>query len=119
MSWRAVQPPGTSVTVQSRTGNVGEPDETWSDWSAEQTDPASARVDSPPGRFVQYRVKLATTDPRRTPELRSVALSYRTSNLAPEIARLDVPDLSAADGAVRQTRLNLRWEATRSQRRRP
>ncbi|MGP0069539.1 MAG: hypothetical protein ACLQGP_38815 [Isosphaeraceae bacterium] len=112
MSWRAVQPPGTSVTVQARTGNVGEPDETWSAWSAEQTDPASAKVASPFGRFVQYRVKLATTDPRHTPELRSVSLSFRTSNLAPEIARLDVPDVSAADGAVRQARLNVRWDAS-------
>ena len=41
-----------------------------------------------------------------------MSLSYRTANLAPEIARLDVPDLSIADGAVRQTRLNLRWEAS-------
>jgi hypothetical protein len=112
LTWRADRPPGTSVTVQARTGNVGEPDETWSPWSAVQTDPAEAHVGAPPGRFVQYRVQLATTDPRRTPELRSIALSYRTSNLAPEIARLDVPDLSAADGAVRQTRLNLRWDAS-------
>jgi hypothetical protein len=110
LSWRAEVPPGTGVSLQARTGNVGEPDETWSAWSAEQTDPASAKVASPPGRFVQYRVNFTTTEPRRTPELRAVALSYRTSNLAPEIARLDVPDLSAGDGAARQTRLNLRWE---------
>jgi hypothetical protein len=112
LSWRALQPPGTSITFQTRTGNVGDPDETWSDWSPEQGHPAVARVASPPGRFVQYRVKLATADPRRTPELRSVALSYRTANLAPEIARLDVPDLSISDGTVRQVRLNLRWEAS-------
>ena len=105
-------PPGTTVRVQARTGNVGEPDETWSDWSSEQSDPDAATVSAPAGRFVQYRVKLATTDPRHTPELRAVALSFRTSNLAPEIARLDVPDLSTGDGAARQTRLNLRWEAT-------
>ena len=43
MSWRAIQPPGTSVTVQARTGNVGDPDETWSDWSPEQADPARPR----------------------------------------------------------------------------
>jgi hypothetical protein len=110
LGWRAERPPGTSITVQARTGNVGEPDETWSAWSAEQTDPSAAHVASPPGRFVQYRVKLATTDPRHTPELRSVSVSYRTSNLAPEISRLDVPDLSAADGAARAGRLNLRWD---------
>ncbi len=100
------------MTIQSRTGNVGEPDETWSAWSLGQTDPTSARVASPPGRFVQYRVTLGTSDPHKTPELRSVSLSYRTSNLAPEIRRLDVPDVSASDGAARQTRLNLRWDAT-------
>ncbi len=112
LTWRAEQPPGTSVTIQARTGNVGEPDETWSDWSTEQTDSAAATVAAPPGRFVQYRVKLATTDPRNTPELRSVALSFRTANLAPELNRVDVPDVSAADGTVRQVRLNLRWDAT-------
>ena len=105
-------PAGTSVAVQARTGNVGEPDETWSAWSAEQTDPAAARAESPPGRFVQYRVKLATRDPQRTPELASVSLSFRSANLPPEINRLDIPDLSTADGAARQTRLNLRWDAT-------
>lgn len=112
LSWRAQQPQGTTVAFQTRTGNVGEPDETWSDWSPEQTSSSAARVTSPPGRFIQYRVKLATTDPSSSPELRSVALSYRTANLAPEIARLDVPDVSIADGTARQTRLNVRWEAT-------
>jgi hypothetical protein len=112
LSWRADLPPGTSVSFETRTGNVGEPDETWSTWSAGQSDPAASATASPPARFIQYRAKLSATDPRRTPELRSVSLSYRTSNLAPEITRFDVPDLSAADGAARQTRLNLRWDAS-------
>jgi hypothetical protein len=110
--WRADRPAGTTIAVQSRSGNVGEPDETWSAWSAEQTEPAKASTACPPGRFVQYRVKLSTSDPRHTPELRSVALSYRTANLAPEITRLEIPDVSVADGAAKQTRLNIRWDAT-------
>ena len=110
--WRAEQPSGTAVAIQSRSGNVGEPDETWSAWSAEQTDPARASTACAAGRFIQYRVKLSTTNPRHSPELRSVSLSYRTANLAPEVTRLDIPDLSAADGAAKQTRLNIRWEAT-------
>jgi hypothetical protein len=112
LAWRCDRPPGTSVAFQARTGNIAEPDETWSSWSPEQTDALAATAASPPGRFVQYRATLATNDPKQTPELRSVFLTYRTSNLAPEISRLDVPDLSALDGAARQTRLNLRWEAT-------
>jgi hypothetical protein len=112
LSWRAERPSDTAISIQSRSGNVGEPDETWSAWSAEQTDSVRASTACPAGRFVQYRVKLSTSNPRHSPELRSVSLSYRTANLAPEISRLDIPDLSAADGAAKQTRLNIRWEAT-------
>ncbi len=112
LSWRALQPPGTSIALQSRTGNVGEPDETWSDWSPEQRDAAAARVASPPGRFVQYRATLTTTDPCGRRSYGRCRSATARPTWPPEIARLDVPDLSIADGAVRQTRLNLRWEAS-------
>jgi hypothetical protein len=111
LSWRADLPSRTSIAFETRTGNVGEPDETWSPWSATHSNPVSGATVAPLARFIQYRAKLMTADPRRTPDLRSVSLSYRTSNLAPEISRLDVPDLSTADGATRQSRLNLRWDA--------
>ena len=35
---RPTLPAGTRVSVAVRSGNVAEPDDTWSDWSAEQTD---------------------------------------------------------------------------------
>ncbi|MBX6312957.1 MAG: hypothetical protein IRY99_08595 [Isosphaeraceae bacterium] len=111
LTWRADCPKGTSLTVQVRTGNVSEPDATWSAWSAPLTESGS-RPAVPPGRFVQYRVNLATNDPAVTPELRAIFLHYQTVNLAPEISKIDVPDLSEGDGATRQTRLNLRWEAS-------
>ena len=101
MSWRGDVPPDTAIAVQIRTGNVGEPDETWSSWSAEQSQPDPAIAKAPAGRFVQYRVKLSSRNPKRTPELRGVALNYRSSNLPPEINRLEVPDVSAGDGAIR------------------
>jgi hypothetical protein len=112
LSWRADVPAGTALSFQVRSGNVSEPDATWSDWSAPQTDPASARAEAPLGRFVQWRARLATKDPTATPELHSVSLRYQTANLPPEITRIDVPDLSEGDGATRQTKLNLRWEVT-------
>jgi hypothetical protein len=112
LTWRADLPEGTAIAVQVRTGNVGEPDETWSAWSAEQTDAAAARAESPPGRFVQYKVRMSTKDPTHTPELTSVSLSFRSSNLPPEISKLEVPDLSTADGSTKQTRLTLKWEVS-------
>ena len=50
VSWRADRPKGTSVTLQIRSGNVAEPDETWSDWSPEQTDPDHALALVPAAR---------------------------------------------------------------------
>ncbi|AMV39421.1 hypothetical protein [Planctomyces sp. SH-PL62] len=110
LTWQGETQEGTSIALQVRTGHVGEPDSTWSDWSPEQTDPKTAQAQVPIGRFVQYRAKLATRDPKRSPELRSVAVSYRSTNLRPEIAKLETPDVSVADGAAKQAKLNLRWD---------
>jgi len=112
LSWRAERPAGTSLALQARTGNVAEPDTTWSDWSSEQTDAQNALASVPPGRFVQYRATLATRNPAVTPELHSVTLCYQSANLPPEINKIEVPDISAGDGATRQTRLTLRWDVS-------
>jgi hypothetical protein len=112
VQWRADVPAGTSVGLQVRSGNVGEPDATWSDWSPLQTDPATAKANAPPARFVQFRVTLKTSDPAESPELHSIVLHYQTVNLAPELSKIDVPDVSAGDGATRQSKLNIRWEGS-------
>ncbi len=112
VQWRADCPPKTAVSVQVRSGNVAEPDATWSGWAAEQTDSETSQAHAPAARFAQYRVKLATKDPSVSPELTAVALRYQSANLPPEISRLDLPDVSALDGATRQTRLSIRWDVT-------
>lgn len=112
IGWKADVPGGTSLAVQVRSGNVGEPDATWSPWSPEQSDAASARAAVSPGRFLQYRAILRTDDPSKTPELRSLLVRYQTENLAPEINKVDVPDVSAGDGATKQAKLSVRWDAT-------
>jgi hypothetical protein len=112
LSWRAECPEGTTLSLEVRTGNVAEPDATWSEWSRPQTDLHAARALVPPGRFVQYRATLATRVPAVSPELRSVAVTYQSANLPPEINRIDVPDIAAGDGTTRQTRLTLRWDVT-------
>src|SRR5690606_33589574 len=56
LRWHADVPQGAGVSVAVRSGNVEEPDRTWSEWSAEQTDGQAARVAAPPARFLQYRV---------------------------------------------------------------
>lgn len=112
ITWRGDAPKGTAIKVQVRTGNVAEPDDTWSSWSAELEDSTGSKAAVPIGRFLQYRVNLATDDPSRAPELGSIAIHYQTVNLAPEITKITIPDLTAGDGAARQTKLSVRWDAT-------
>ncbi len=112
VSWKADVPEKTSVKVQVRTGNVSEPDPTWSEWSAALTDGSGSKPGVPPGRFVQYRAMFETGAPAETPELRSIALHFQAGNLPPELSKITVPDVSTADGATRQARMALRWDAS-------
>ncbi|HEY8505775.1 MAG TPA: hypothetical protein VIL46_14415, partial [Gemmataceae bacterium] len=110
-SWRADRPEGTSLTVALRGGNVSEPDDTWTDWSAEYADPAGAAAALPPSRFAQYRVTLKTSDPSATPVLRSVRFRYATVNLAPELTSLETPDFDA-EPAKEPKKVKLKWATT-------
>jgi outer membrane protein assembly factor BamB len=111
LRWQADVPAGATVTVALRSGNVAEPDETWSDWSAEQTDPERAAVASPPARFLQYRITLKTDNPAATPVLRGLTIRYATANQAPEVTKVEVPDLNAVN-LDNPKRLKFKWAAT-------
>jgi hypothetical protein len=112
MHWQADTPAGTSVSVAVRSGNVADPDETWSDWSAAQTEPEKAIIAAPPARFLQYRVTL-TADPNGTasPTLRALTLRYATTNQAPEVTKVEVPDLNAVN-LDNPKKLKFKWAAT-------
>lgn len=112
VSWKADLPEGAGIALQIRTGNVGEPDATWSDWSAPLGDAGGARPEVPPGRFAQYRATLKAAPGGASPELRSVSVLYQTANSPPEIARVVVPDATAADGSPRPPRVAIRWDAS-------
>jgi len=111
MSWHADLPAGTRVSVAVRSGPVADPDDTWGDWSAEQTDPSRATAATPAARYLQYRVSLMTDDPAATPTLHRLTVRYATANQAPELTALDVPDFDSAP-AREPKRLSFKWKAT-------
>lgn len=110
--WRAETPPGTQVTLAVRSGNTQKPDENWSAWASEQTDPAKAAAECPPARFLQYRLTLKTSNPRVTPVVRSVAVRYQTANQPPQITKLTVPHVEEGDGKKLVDKLKLAWGAS-------
>jgi len=72
-SWTANLPAGTTVVVQTRSGNTATPDGTWSGWT---TVTNGGQVSSPSGEFLQYRVLLTTSNPTVTPTLISIDFNW-------------------------------------------
>lgn len=103
--WIAETPEGTSIEISTRSGNVPEPDASWSAWSSPLTSPGEV-VTSPPARYVQYRAVLRTQNPQVSPRLQSVSLYYRTQNQPPRVTLK-----SPRGGSVLSGEQNIEWQA--------
>jgi sugar lactone lactonase YvrE len=86
--WDAAVAAGTSVQLQSRSGNTNEPNATWSDWSPLYVK-TEEQILSPRARFLQVKVLLRTQTGRASPVLDRVTVFYLQSNIAPSVARLE------------------------------
>jgi hypothetical protein len=84
-------PPGTSVTLATRSGNVADPeDKTWSSWSDEAAvGDGYVSLTSPAARFLQYRLTFHAAA-GAAPELNRLELIYQVGNLAPTVTAIDV-----------------------------
>ncbi len=103
--WLAETPEGTSIEISTRSGNVPEPDASWSAWSSPLTTSGEC-ITSPPARYVQYRAVLRTRNPQVSPRLQSVSLYYRTQNQPPRVTWR-----SPKGGAVLSGEQNIEWQA--------
>ena len=89
LRWEATTPAGTSIEIQTRSGNTGTPDTTWSPWSAAYKDSVGSGVTSERARFLQVRAALSGRD-GVSPVLASVTTPYLQRNLRPQIATITV-----------------------------
>lgn len=103
--WVAEVPEGTAVVISTRSGNVPEPDASWSDWSSPLAY-SGDRILSPPARYIQYRAVLRTNNPQVTPRLQAVSVYYRAQNQPPRVA-LRLPK----GGEVLSGEQNVQWQA--------
>ncbi len=74
-----------NVVLQTRSGNTGKPDETWSDWSANYADQKGAQINSPQAKYLQWRAIL-----KKSASLNEVSVSYLARNIAPEILSIQI-----------------------------
>jgi sugar lactone lactonase YvrE len=82
--WQSVAPSGTAITLQTRSGNSAEPDNTWSHWSQPYSASEGEQITSPRARFFQWRAVLNSTG-ELSPELFDVTAVYLQQNLAPDV----------------------------------
>ncbi len=76
---------GQSVRIKMRTGNSGEPDEHWSEWTRLAIDSRGEPLDVPIGQFAQFSAELRTRPVTGSPLLVEVNVSYRQANRKPTI----------------------------------
>ncbi|MEM6852972.1 MAG: hypothetical protein AAF593_01020 [Planctomycetota bacterium] len=121
---------GGKVTVETRSGNVADPEiAAWSDWAeaasfgpavdASPLQPFETKIASPPARFLQYRLTLELDDSLldsrspETPTVGKVELAYVTPNLRPSVTSLTAayPGFPGVDQPASPA-MSVGWEAT-------
>jgi hypothetical protein len=80
---------GGQIAIQTRSGNLDQPQENWSPWSAPVTGSKGAAITSPAARFVQWKATLTADSGGHAPELESVDVAYLPKNVAPRIDQIE------------------------------
>src|SRR6185436_10713120 len=81
---------GGTIGIETRSGNLDQPQKNWSAWSSPITNGKGGPVASPAARFVQWRATLTADTAGRSPELESVSVAYLPKNVEPRIDEVDV-----------------------------
>jgi sugar lactone lactonase YvrE len=89
LRWEASVPEGTSVEIQTRSGNTGTPDSTWSAWSEVYKERSGSPVSNERARFLQVRALLSGQG-GVSPLLDSVTAPYLQRNLRPQVLSVNV-----------------------------
>ncbi len=78
---------GEGIRVATRSGNTGDPEQTWSEWTEPVAPSGDFVVRSPAARYFQYRIFLesAGEGSNRPPRVDRTRLFYRKFNAAPVI----------------------------------
>ena len=90
ISWKATLPPGTGISISTRSGNTRIPDSTWSAWSASNGNADGSPIPNPRARFLQWKADFTTADSKITPILKGVRVAYLQQNIRPEVLSISL-----------------------------
>ncbi len=83
ITWRG---PSGQIRFETRSGNSGRPDKTWSDWSEPLTDSKNSIIRSPNARYIQWRAELNGSGA----VAENVAVFYLPQNNPPVVRSINV-----------------------------
>ena len=87
LEFEAELPAGTTLQLQTRSGNSFEPNSLWSDWSPPYQK-GEEQILSPKARYLQLKILFKTQSGKASPSFRKAELFYLQANLAPAIKKL-------------------------------
>ncbi len=103
----AYVPMKAALEFRTRTGNTPDPtDGTWNTWSEPQGR-WPFKVDSAPGRYIQYQAVIMPSPEGKTPLLSEVRIYYLTDNRAPYITKITALPQPAGRPVPQQKNNNL------------
>jgi len=108
LQWQVKITGDASARVATRSGSNSDPtDSSWSGWSRSLNNGEWKSVQSPPARYLQYRLDLARTKAEDTVAVSRVAIAYLPANQAPEV-EIEKP----SEGDVVSEECSISWDAT-------
>ncbi|HEX4750037.1 MAG TPA: hypothetical protein VH302_10895 [Bryobacteraceae bacterium] len=78
------------VSVETRSGNVSNPENNWTDWTKVDLSETGGQVQSPSGRFLQYRLTLHCPPSGDGPTISTIDVAYLPKNVAPKIGAVEI-----------------------------
>lgn len=90
VQWDAELPSGTSIQIQTRSGNSNLPSQTWSNWSPPYQNSEGEQILNPKGRYLQFKILFRTDSGRASPVVKKISLFYLQTNVAPQIPLLEI-----------------------------
>ncbi|HEY6987590.1 MAG TPA: hypothetical protein VH369_04355 [Bryobacteraceae bacterium] len=80
---------GGAVALETRSGNLNRPEKNWSPWSKVGVSELGGQIESPPARFLQYRLTLTKSPGNESPDLSIVDIAYLPKNIAPKVQQIE------------------------------
>ena len=81
---------GGTVELESRSGNLNNPENNWSPWAKVPISVLGGQIASPAARFLQYRLTLGCGRGSDSPEVSTIDIAWLPKNIAPKIGPIEI-----------------------------